>query len=84
MKLNCGPTWAERYNARHRKHQEKVHRLSNWHRFFCLLPRRMTDANGYQTRECRWLEYVERKGDLVYSDYTFQNWWTWEYRPIAK
>ena len=49
MKYACKPTRLERYLAK-----------QQWHRFFCLLPQRMTSTN-----EKRWLEYVERKGREV-------------------
>lgn len=43
MKFDCGPTW-----------QEKEAALQQWHRKFCLLPKRIG-------RVCHWLEYIERK-----------------------
>jgi hypothetical protein len=63
MKVNCGETW-----------QEKKERLEDWHRFFCLWPRRV----GHQ--DCRWLEYVERKGE--YWSFWGDAGWIWEYRAI--
>lgn len=62
MKFDCGETW-----------YEKKERLSNWHPFFCLLPRKIAD------HDCRWLEYVERKGKPSYSPYDGYS-WAWEYR----
>jgi hypothetical protein len=59
MKFNCGPTKEERK-------EERKARLSDWHRFFCIWPRRV----GY--RDCRWLEWIERKR----GEYP----WIWEYR----
>ena len=45
-------------------------RLTNWHRHFALIPVRLGDE------ECRWLEYVERKGTLL----AFGHGWVWDYR----
>lgn len=65
MKFNCGLTSIERRKL-------KFNKLGNWHKFFCLVPRRM--PNG----ECRWLEYVERKG-VLYA-YRSGDIWYWTYR----
>jgi hypothetical protein len=66
MKYDCGETWPE-----------KKARLSNWHKFFCLWPRKVAD------HDCRWLEYIERQGELSYSSMDgFE--WEWEYRAISK
>jgi hypothetical protein len=68
MKFDCGET-----------QEEKQSRLREWHRFFCIWPRRV----GY--RDCRWLETIERKGDLVigYIGNGINGFcWKWEYRPI--
>lgn len=63
MKFDCGETWNER----------KV-RLSNWHKFFAIFPRRVG------IHDCRWMETIERKGKLQGS------WdgvdWYWEYRAL--
>ncbi len=64
MKLNCGPTYAEKYAAK-----------KEWHRFFCLFPRRMTG-----THDCRWLEVVERKGSERICGWDVEL--EWEYRAI--
>jgi hypothetical protein len=66
MKLNCGPN-------RYQKAADERYRLSNWHKFFCLLPRRITGTN-----ECRWLEYIERRGD--YHTSWGGSGWEWVYR----
>jgi hypothetical protein len=44
MKINCGETW-----------EEAAERISNWHRHFALIPRRVG------TKDCRWLEIIERR-----------------------
>jgi hypothetical protein len=64
MKFNCGPTWAER-----------IDRRKQWHRWFAWFPVRIGE-----TRECLWLEYVERKGEChcYYDCY-----WSFEYRPVV-
>lgn len=49
----------------------QMERLKQWHPFYCLFPRRMTG-----TRDCRWLEVVERKG------YFAHDYWIWSYRAI--
>lgn len=66
MKLDCGPTAEEKLEA-------KEFRLKNWHKFFALIPRRIGESH-----ECRWLEFIERKGQYVcgYGGC----WWEWEYR----
>lgn len=63
MKFDCGETWIE-----------TKERKSNWHRFFCLFPRKVSD------HDCRWLEYVERKG-TYYSGYAYCG-WSWRYRSL--
>lgn len=43
-----------------------------WHRWFALVPVRIAE------NDCRWLEYVQRKGRVLESiDFG----WIWEYRP---
>lgn len=68
MKLNCGPTYEERYAT-------KMERLKNWHPCFCLIPRRIDGTN-----QCRWLETVERRG-VFECGYT-GSYWEWQYREI--
>lgn len=43
-----------------------------WHRFFAVWPRRVGP------HDCRWMEWIERKGTLCYGGYDM--WWRWEYR----
>lgn len=61
MKINCGPTWQERHNAK-----------KDWHRWFAWKPVR------FGAQECRWLEYLERRGAYLTS--WDDGWWEWEYR----
>ena len=53
---------------------EKKKRLETWHRFFCLWPRKLGP------HDCRWLEWVERKGTCSYG--LGGGCWSWEYRAI--
>lgn len=55
---------------------EKKERLGKWHRHFAWWPVSIT------SHDCRWLEFVERKGELFcfYDDCG----WAWEYRAIEK
>lgn len=74
MRLHCGPTRAERTLVRETEQREY---LTQWHPFFCLLPRRV----GH---ECVWLETIQRKGRQDYSGYNLV--WFFEYRfnPIEE
>ena len=67
MRFNCGPTVSEEIAA-----------TEEWHRFFVVWPRRMGT-----TRECRWLEWVERKGKFE-TDMISIGYWVWEFRPLVK
>jgi hypothetical protein len=49
-------------------------RKTQWHLWFAWYPVQV------YTRDCRWLEYVERKG-TVYSGYC-DSYWRYEYRTI--
>ena len=51
---------------------EKKKMLEDWHPFFCLWPRRIA------SHDCRWLEWVERRGEFFYDGWDSD--WTWEYR----
>jgi len=53
MKINCGPTAAERRLKRRSAKQE-------WHDFFVLWPRRVGKG------DCRWLEVIQRRGYYHY------------------
>ncbi len=53
--------------------QERVDHLSKWHSWFAWHPIRVG------SHDCRWLEWVERKG--VFHPSTFMdNRWIWEYK----
>lgn len=65
MKINCGPTPAQKFKA-----------LQEWHPFFALWPRRVGP------NDCRWLEAIERRGELRRGGgYAY---WNWEYRALGK
>lgn len=50
-------------------------RKMTWHIWFAWFPVRV--AKG----DCRWLEKVERRGNIDY-DYQGQNYWRFEYRAL--
>lgn len=50
-------------------------RLSNWHRWFAWYPVRMGE------NDCRWLEWVSRKGEFEYCGMGFN--WSWAYKGIS-
>lgn len=54
--------------------EEEYDLLKQWHKHFCWLPVRIAH------RDCRWLEFVERKG--TYKGMSFRTFWEWEYRSI--
>lgn len=60
-----------RFNCESR--EVKHARLSDWHRWFAWHPVRVGPS------DCRWLEYVERKGTL-HVGWDMSCFWTWEYR----
>lgn len=77
MKFNCGPTWTKKITV---NDELRMH----WHKWFALIPRRVSDE------ECRWLEYIERKGE-TYIGICFGSTpaikvrkWRYEYRVLAK
>jgi len=53
---------------------ERHRAKKEWHRFFPLWPRRVGPG------DCRWLEYIERKGR--YFDNFYFDGWEWEYREV--
>lgn len=72
MVLDCGETW-----------ETKKARLSEWHPFFALWPRRVTVLNG--RHKCAWLQMIERKGKYCTIEDTWlrmhiPDWWEWSYR----
>lgn len=48
-------------------------RREKWHKKFAWLPRQVGP------NDCRWLEYVERKGTFHRLDF----FWTYQYRAIS-
>lgn len=66
MRFNCG-------RALYQKLQDDHDILREWHPFFALLPRRVS-AN-----QCRWLEWIERKGHLLGIS-KFKYWYEFQYR----
>lgn len=72
MKLNCGPTEQERK-------QEARDRYCHWHRWFAWFPVRVG------SRDCRWLEFVDRRARFVGDVFMFENApCQCEYRPLRK
>lgn len=70
MLLNCGPPFDERLASRD---QRKHARLSQWHPFFALIPRRIGQNH------CVWLEWIRRKGRYCDDGYHGGS-WDFEYR----
>ncbi len=60
-----------KFNCGHTK-EVRVNALHNWHRWFAWWPVRVG------IKECRWLEFVERKGKQKMHGYDML--WSWEYR----
>lgn len=56
--------------------EEKLNCLQEWHKWFAWRPVRVG------SHDCRWLEYIERKGELIsgWGDH----FWNWEYRALKK
>lgn len=52
--------------------EEKKSRLEQWHPFFTVLPRKVGP------HDCRFLEWVERKG--TYYAYPLDSFWLWKFR----
>lgn len=53
---------------------ERFAALLEWHPFFALWPRRVG------SHDCRWLEWIERKGTFDAEMAQFGMAWDWEYR----
>lgn len=49
-------------------------RLTDWHRWFAWYSVRIGK------NDCRWFEYVERKGKNEFSG--MSSYWSWEYKAI--
>ena len=69
MRFDCGDTPGARW-------LKEAKRLENWHPHFALLPRRVGPW------DCRWLEWVERKGFYGPLKSKFGTVWgyRWKYR----
>ena len=67
MKFNCDETMVERY-------ARKMQRKMDWHCKFAWWPVRVG------VNDCRWLEYVSRKG-TPYSGWDGIE-WTYEYKAL--
>lgn len=65
MKFNCGPTRAEKRKAK-----------KEWHRWFAWYPVRLRHWDEHnmfrESRDCRWLEVIERKGHMEYDGWSFE------------
>lgn len=70
MRFKVGATRAERAI---KKNTERECYLTQWHAFFCLIPRRVGD-------EIVWLEVVLRKGRFEQGYGYSSDRWEWEYR----
>lgn len=75
MKFDCGLTTKEKKEAYEKK-------ITDWHRVFLWFPKRV----GH--RDCRWLEYVERKRVTktkkeyyLFGEYS-KDYHKWLYRPM--
>ena len=55
-------------------YKEKVEAKEQWHKSFVWWPIRIG------SRDCRWLETVERRGTL--HEGCVDDYWTWEYRSV--
>ena len=63
-------------------YEERLAAKKDWHRWFALIPRRVAPG------DCRWLEYIERKGE-PYMGFTFGTpfpitKWRFKYRAIEQ
>lgn len=58
MKFNCGPNQEERFLEISKKGEA----LAKWHKVFAWRPIKVA------SRDCRWLEYVERRYQYVPVD----------------
>jgi hypothetical protein len=54
--------------------QEKEARLGKWHRWFAWRPVYLGP------HDCRWLEFIWRRGDRCASWY--ETWWNWQYNDV--
>lgn len=78
MKLDCGPTRQERRVARRHKKLQRREQRSHWKRWFAWYPVRVA------SRDCRWLEFVERKDKNVYYSSYYGRWELCNYERLTK
>jgi hypothetical protein len=85
MKFDCGPTAEEKRDIKRRKLEARCNAMMDWNKWFAWYPIKI----GH--RDCRWLEYIERKAqkryswigrDLYFSAYKTVHSPKWEYRKI--
>lgn len=78
IKLNCGQTADERWEADKQRRIAQRNKLEDWHSYFAIIPRRVTPY------ELRWMETIERKGTSMTTLDIYartKTCWNWEYRP---
>ncbi len=75
MKIKCRQSQAEE-NAKITEAYSKKRYLSNWHRIFAFVPHCVDVVSG----ECRWLEFIQRKGTWTESYSGGEDFWVWEYQ----
>lgn len=59
MKFNCGPSPEAKRALKLEAENKEQLRLTNWHSFFALWPRRVGE------NDCRFLEQIERRGTMI-------------------
>jgi hypothetical protein len=81
MKLDCGPTKAEREVAREIKRVLKETARREWHKVFVIWPRRVGshDCRAFETVERRWTKIGETYGHFPLCGGPFDV-FGWEYR----
>jgi hypothetical protein len=52
-------------------------RRAQWHRCFAWWP------TWVGPHDCRWLEWIERKGEWHDGNWAGGDYWSWEYRAIS-
>ena len=60
-----------------KRYDDKIRRLSNWHKWFAWYPVELAQY------DCRWLEKVRRRGTR-WRDGSLHTYWTWEYEALAQ
>lgn len=77
MKIDCGPTWQEKYLAKKEIEKANYKLLNEWRKKFAWWPIRIG------SHDCRWLEYIEIRDQWRWSNYC-RRWWNdgRQYRAI--